>query len=143
MTTASLQYDGARDEVTTFTGGVKGGVALVLRLEGLGVLAGAVLAYQLLDGNWWTFALLFLTPDFSMLGYVVGRQVGAFTYNLGHSYLSPGSLALAALLLHRADLLPLLLIWAAHIGFDRFVGYGLKYSSAFGATHLGWKGRKG
>ncbi len=37
---------------------------------------------------------------------------------------------------------PIALIWAAHIGFDRLVGYGLKYSEAFGATHLGWKGKK-
>ena len=29
------------------------------------------------------------------------------------------------------------LIWAAHIGFDRLLGYGLKYPSAFRATHLG------
>jgi len=29
------------------------------------------------------------------------------------------------------------LIWAAHIGFDRFLGYGLKYPVAFRVTHLG------
>lgn len=33
------------------------------------------------------------------------------------------------------------LIWSAHIGFDRALGYGLKYASGFGATHLGRIGR--
>lgn len=29
------------------------------------------------------------------------------------------------------------LIWCAHIGFDRALGYGLKYPEGFGFTHLG------
>jgi hypothetical protein len=29
------------------------------------------------------------------------------------------------------------LIWLAHIGFDRALGYGLKYKAGFGFTHLG------
>jgi hypothetical protein len=33
------------------------------------------------------------------------------------------------------------LIWAAHIQFDRMLGYGLKYASGFGDTHLGRIGR--
>lgn len=32
------------------------------------------------------------------------------------------------------------LIWIAHIGFDRALGYGLKYQTAFGDTHLGRAG---
>jgi Domain of unknown function (DUF4260) len=38
-------------------------------------------------------------------------------------------------------LLSLALIWLAHIGFDRALGYGLKYSAGFGLTHLGRIGR--
>ncbi|MCS4316879.1 hypothetical protein M2407_001178 [Serratia sp. BIGb0234] len=34
------------------------------------------------------------------------------------------------------------LIWGAHIGFDRALGYGLKYASGFADTHLGGLGRK-
>jgi Domain of unknown function (DUF4260) len=30
----------------------------------------------------------------------------------------------------------------AHIGLDRALGYGLKYSTAFGDTHLGRTGRR-
>ena len=29
------------------------------------------------------------------------------------------------------------LIWLAHIGFDRALGYGLKYTQGFRYTHLG------
>ena len=34
------------------------------------------------------------------------------------------------------------LIWCAHIGFDRALGYGLKYSKGFGFTHLGRIGKE-
>jgi hypothetical protein len=58
-----------------------------------------------------------------------------------HSYIGP--LALAALsLLGLPSLLPLALIWICHIGADRALGYGLKYPSAFGHTHLGEVGRE-
>jgi hypothetical protein len=33
------------------------------------------------------------------------------------------------------------LIWSAHCGFDRLLGYGLKYPSAFQDTHLGRIGK--
>jgi hypothetical protein len=33
------------------------------------------------------------------------------------------------------------LIWFAHIGFDRALGYGLKYPSAFQNTHMGRIGK--
>ena len=34
------------------------------------------------------------------------------------------------------------IIWLAHIGFDRALGYGLKYASGFGFTHLGRIGKQ-
>jgi hypothetical protein len=33
-------------------------------------------------------------------------------------------------------------VWAAHIGLDRMLGYGLKYAAGFGYTHLGRIGRE-
>ena len=33
--------------------------------------------------------------------------------------------------------LSIAMIWLAHIGFDRALGYGLKYATGFGFTHLG------
>lgn len=32
--------------------------------------------------------------------------------------------------------LPVALVWAAHVGADRALGYGLKESTGFGDTHL-------
>jgi len=39
--------------------------------------------------------------------------------------------------LGNAAMLPIALIWFAHIGIDRALGYGLKYTSGFKDTHLG------
>ena len=41
------------------------------------------------------------------------------------------------------DLCLIACIWAAHVGFDRLLGYGLKYGTSFGDTHLGRRGRLG
>jgi hypothetical protein len=40
-------------------------------------------------------------------------------------------------LLHNQSWDWLLLIWIAHIGLDRAIGYGLKYPTGFRDTHLG------
>jgi hypothetical protein len=44
-------------------------------------------------------------------------------------------------LTNQSTLLQIGLIGLAHIGFDRLGGYGLKYSEAFGLTHLGRVGK--
>ena len=122
------------------TSAVSGGPLVVLRLEGAAALVGASLAYSALDGGWGLFTALFLVPDLSMLGYLAGRRVGAACYNAAHSYLGPAVLAAmgTAMSLHPAQLFAC--IWAAHVGFDRLLGYGLKYGSSFGDTHLGRRG---
>jgi hypothetical protein len=38
-------------------------------------------------------------------------------------------------------ILSIAMIWLAHIGFDRALGYGLKYASGFSSTHLGRIGK--
>lgn len=123
-------------------GAVQGGPKMILRLEGLVVLIGAAVAYHAVDGNWWLFAILFLVPDISMLGYLSNPVLGAKLYNLGHSYVLPAILLAIFLWTGHPLGVAITIIWIAHIGFDRFAGYGLKYESAFGATHLGRIGRK-
>ena len=44
-------------------------------------------------GSWGLFALLFLVPDVSMIGYFVNPRVGAITYNAVHTYVGPLFLA--------------------------------------------------
>jgi hypothetical protein len=123
------------------TGATKGGVRLLLRLEGFCVLIAASLAYSRCGFGWGTFAIFFLVPDISFLGYLAGPKIGAISYNTAHSYIGAIACGVASL----AFSIPLLLcagiIWCAHIGFDRAVGYGLKYSEGFGFTHLGRIGR--
>jgi len=126
---------------TETAGAVSGGVRTLLRLEGLALLGGATLLYAVFGGSWWTYAILFLAPDLSFAGYLAGPKVGATVYNAAHSYLGPLAL-LAAAMSMAAPTLPLLaMIWLAHIGFDRALGYGLKYPAGFGFTHLGRIGR--
>ena len=119
---------------------VSGGVRLLLRLEGLALLAGAAALYGATGAPWWAFALLFLVPDLSMLGYLAGPRIGAAAYNAAHATLGPVALGLVGWLT-APGLLPFALIWLAHIGFDRVLGYGLKYASGFRDTHLGQIGR--
>ena len=78
-------------------------------------------------------------PDVSLAGYLAGPRVDAVVYNVAHSYVGP--LALVAILLMSGVELRLTVVWVAHLGFDRALGYGLKYPSAFGDTHLGRIGR--
>jgi Domain of unknown function (DUF4260) len=122
-------------------GAVSGAPLALLRLEGAAALGGAVVAYSALGGRWGLFALLFLLPDLSMLGYLAGRRVGAASYNAAHSYLGPALLAALGAVLHAHGALPIACIWAAHVSFDRLLGYGLKYGTSFGDTHLGQRGR--
>jgi hypothetical protein len=120
------------------TGRVTGTVSLLLRLEGGVELGAAILAYALLSGGWLMFVVLLLVPDLSMLGYLAGNRVGAALYNVAHTYLAPAVLALLAWALHLPPWVTLAaLIWAAHIGMDRLLGFGLKYPEGFKATHLG------
>ncbi len=117
-------------------------VKLLLRLEGLAVLLVSVLIYSRTGGHWGMFALYFFVPDLAMAGYALGSSAGAVLYNLTHSYTGALLLIALAVVLHSAVTLPVGIIWMAHIGFDRMLGYGLKYRRGFGFTHLGHIGRK-
>ena len=111
----------------------------VLKLEELAQLAITLVAlyYQPLEFRWWTWIILFLLPDVSMLGYLINTSVGAISYNLFHHkfiaililgigwYMSIPIVTLSGLLLY------------GHSSFDRVMGYGLKYFDSFKHTHLG------
>jgi hypothetical protein len=118
------------------TGTVTGSPKIILQLEAAGVLAAAVMAYAWNGGGWLMFVLLFLVPDISMLGYLGGRKLGAAVYNLAHTYMLPAALAAYSLYQSQPLALDIALIWIAHIGFDRLLGFGLKYETAFRHTHL-------
>jgi hypothetical protein len=123
------------------TGSVTGGLRTLLRLEGLALFAGMTLLYAVWGGSWWVYALLFLVPDLSFAGYLAGPRVGAIIYNAAHSYMAPMTLMTSGFGLDSPLTLSIALIWLAHIGIDRALGYGLKYSAGFGFTHLGRIGK--
>lgn len=122
-------------------GETTGAVRIVLRVEGVLVLAAALLAYDRFGTGWNTFAWFFLTPDISFLGYLAGARIGAISYNTAHSYIGAVACLITSQLLAVPVLLTVAIIWCAHIGFDRMLGYGLKYSTGFRFTHLGRIGR--
>ena len=110
--------------------------AVLLRLEGAAVLGGSVALYA--DGGWsWlAYLLLFLAPDLSMLAYLGGARAGALAYDVAHFAALPIALGTAGVLAGSDLPVQLALIWLGHVGIDRALGFGLKYPSAFGDTHL-------
>lgn len=127
--------------IAPFVFAVRSWPLLLLRLEAVAALVAAVLAYRALGGGWAHFAWLFLVPDLSMLAYLAGKRVGSVAYNAAHSYVGPALLATLGQATALPECLLLALIWVSHIGMDRALGYGLKYATSFGDTHLGRKGR--
>ncbi len=114
----------------------------LLQLEGAAVLVLASITYFNYYLSWQMFALLFLLPDLALLGYLVSNRTGAILYNLTHSYLGPAvCLGLSWAVFNNQNGMAIGLIWAAHVGFDRALGYGLKYASGFKDTHLGKVGK--
>jgi hypothetical protein len=71
-----------------------------------------------------------------MLGYLYNNKVGAWLYNVFHTYIITIIVIFCGLLLTNPTVLAIGLIWSAHIGMDRMIGYGLKYPTAFKDTHL-------
>ena len=127
--------------MTDQTGAATGGVRILLRAEGLALLAAMTTLYAVWDGSWWIYAALFFVPDLSFIAYLAGPRIGAIGYNVAHAYIIPTLLMVAGLALPMPLLLSIAMIWLAHIGFDRMLGYGLKYSAGFGVTHLGRIGK--
>jgi hypothetical protein len=123
------------------TPAVAGIPRLLLRLEGAALLIVAVAMFWHRDGSWWLFAILILVPDLSFLGYLAGPRAGAVAYNAAHATLAPLALAMLGLIAATPTAIAIALIWLAHIGADRMLGYGLKYAAGFGFTHLGRIGR--
>ena len=80
-------------------------------------------------------ALLF-SLDLSALGYLVNNRIGALCYNLFHTFISVFILPLFGIILYYDLLNTLGLIFAAHIGIDRPIGYGLKYPNEIRENHF-------
>jgi hypothetical protein len=95
----------------------------------------AIGLYAYVGANGWVFLALLFVPDVAMVGYLANPRVGSWLYNAAHTVSLPLIVGLVGLVTPTA-LLPIALIWCAHIGMDRALGYGLKYPTAFQDTHL-------
>ena len=120
---------------------VTGKLRVWLRSEGFALLLVALALYARSGARWWVFAACFLLPDVSFAAYLVGVRAGAVAYNLAHSYVGPLALLLVSVWFYRTGqhegMMTVALIWLAHIGWDRMLGYGLKSDRSFDETHLG------
>ena len=108
----------------------------ILHVEGAAIFICSLFFYRQGHFGWWMFALLFLAPDLFMLGYLANVKLGSALYNLVHTLTGPLLLLLAGYFLPAPHLIPYGLVWLAHLGFDRLLGYGLKYPTQFRDTHL-------
>jgi hypothetical protein len=104
-------------------------------------LAMAFIAWDL-GTPWWLAVIVLVAPDLSIAGYAFGPRVGAGVYNAAHTYLGPAVLATIGLLSSSMTTATVGALWALHIGADRALGFGLKYPTGFGDTHLGRIGRR-
>ncbi len=116
---------------------ISGKPRLWLRLDGLVLFIATIFLFVGQHQKWWIYLVLLFVPDIFMLGYLKDTRIGAFFYNLGHSYLAPSAVIFLGWHQHRPLTLSIGLIWLGHVGMDRFFGYGLKYDSSFKHTHLG------
>jgi hypothetical protein len=138
MTETTVDHErSATRETVGDSGSLLARPAAILRIEGATLLAASVMLYWANGGSWWLFALLLLAPDLSALGYLAGPRIGAAAYNAFHSFPLPAALGLLGMLWGMHLVVGIALVWFAHIGMDRLVGYGLKYPSGFKNTHLG------
>jgi hypothetical protein len=111
----------------------------ILKAEELAMTAIAVyfLTRYNLGLSWWIWALLFFSPDISMLGYLHNTKTGAVCYNLFHHKGIAIVIAAAGFYLSSDVLTATGILLFAHASFDRIMGYGLKYSDSFKNTHWG------
>ena len=108
----------------------------LLRAEAAAIAVTAVVLYFHADYPWWLLVVLALAPDVSMVGYLAGPTIGAAAYDAAHTYSLPVLLAAIGVIADAELAIQVGLIWLAHIGVDRAIGYGLKYRIGFQDTHL-------
>lgn len=111
----------------------------ILKAEELAMTAVAVYFLNIynLGISWWVWALLFFSPDISMLGYLHNTKTGAVCYNLFHH--KGIAIAVVAIGFHFSNDICIAagILLFAHACFDRILGYGLKHADSFKHTHLG------
>ncbi len=113
----------------------------LIKFEELFMFAFSIFLFTKLNFAWWWYPVLLFMPDFSMLGYLVNPQIGAWTYNFVHFKGLGVAVYVLGIILANPALQLAGLILFGHSSMDRILGYGLKYSDSFQHTHLGVIGK--
>jgi hypothetical protein len=140
---AAFKPPGARLRSPGGAGVVTGLPLVLLRSEGVALLALAMVLYGRSGRSWWLLVALLPAPDLGLLGYLRNKRAGAVAYDLTHTYLPPTTLAGAGVVTGSGLAVALALVWFTHIGMDRALGLGLRYPDGSGRTHLGGTRRGG
>lgn len=111
----------------------------VLMLEEIGQTTLSIFGIYILHSGvaWWWLAILFFSPDISMLGYAINTKIGAISYNIFHHKLIAAAVIFIGFVCHNQTILLIGLLLYGHSSFDRVMGYGLKHFDSFKHTHLG------
>jgi Domain of unknown function (DUF4260) len=109
--------------------------AIALPVEGGGILAMSISLHA--HPRQWVALRCSLSFSQSLHAWLSCSRPGwRGIYNFAHTLTIPLLLLAVGLLAARSGFFPFVLIWTAHIGFDRLLGYGLKYPTHFKDTHL-------
>lgn len=101
------------------------------RLEALAVFLFCLAVYFMSGFSWLMFLVLFFLPDIGAIGYLKSPRLGGILYNLTHWFVWPILLVAISYILSlrgmsgptaTPHLMPIALIWGAHIAFDRMLG---------------------
>lgn len=114
----------------------------LLKLEELAQFILSIILFNQLDYAWWIFPACILSPDLSMVGYLVNTKTGAWLYNIFHHKLLAIIILMIGFWLNNSLLTLAGVILFGHSAMDRCFGYGLKFDDNFKNTHLGWIGKR-
>ncbi len=112
------------------------GTIVILRAEGLAyaLVSGALLWQS--DPALATIVIVLIAPDLAIAAYAAGPVIGAAAYNAAHSTVGPLLLGGLGLFAGSRITVEVALLWLAHVGVDRALGFGLKHRTGFDDTHL-------
>jgi lysylphosphatidylglycerol synthetase-like protein (DUF2156 family) len=128
--------DQASNAATAPPGTVVGAPRIWLLLEGLTLLVGTAVAFSTTHQSWWLALSVLLLPDVFAVGYTFGKRLGAHMYNVAHATPLPALLVGLGWWQDKSILLAVGIVWLGHVGMDRMLTFGLKYSDDFQHTHL-------
>ena len=90
-----------------------------LRVEGAATFAAGLAGFLFLGLPWWSFLLLLIVPDISMVGYARGPRVGALLYNVVHDLATGVAVAGVGLAIGSVPVAAAGAILVAHSGMNR------------------------